>query len=1146
MEQNKYCANCMNKISVYQDICPYCGFDNSKYTPPSHSLMPMSLLQGRYLIGKVLGSGGFGITYVARDLKVDKKVCIKEFFVRSSMYRQGTTSEQVSIITDGNVSERLYYANLEKFEQEAKILGRFDNVPGIVSVSDYFHENNTAYIVMEYLDGMTLKAYVQSRGGRLTWDELGDKLQPIFASLESLHNCDIYHRDISPDNIMVLPGGRLKLFDFGGARVDTDGHGPSAMIIRKIGYSPIEQYSMGKQGPWTDVYAMAATIYFCLTGKPPADSTDRAGEIDSLERFDALNVKVPKNVERAVYKGLQLKPDDRYQSMEDFGRALFSSGHQSAGVTGSSAGTSFSQKNIPSSGGTQKVNTQKSSRGIILGLIIAVLCVAAGIGGYFVLSNKNTDDSSDSAGSSVTSHMEKSTDTKDEESSDSAEEDQEEVKVLQSVSKENDSDAVQSEDQTGPSEETQSSGTRPETESSQSKESETDASQRVAAASASEDVGSVSGKDSESEEDSETSDSEEADQKDAEASESEEVGKKDADTSDSDSSDKDTQKKETSSETEKKSDDSQKEDAGEFPWSQAAGAESEAVVLEEQEQLSEGNVSEDDIEYIGSYEVITPAGLTISVDSGDYDDPAAELNRVDEARKYVIKSGSILFVDMVCEFRESIWAHTDYYGIRGWFEWPADSLKIYSRNDITGSVGSTVGFVSDESTVKLYDKPDVSSSFNIVTNTEPSYQLEDVDNGWGQITIQDKTGWVEMSDLVVYAENAIYMTGPDAEQNLLVDTNQEAGVLTVVPANTLLYVETLSDGYGKTAYEEYTGWILMKGLTLVGDATVINGIDQYAMPEETVSSMPRDWTMNLLKEEHGATGKELSRSANPPDMIETVFGVPGWNRLDVTGIYVRNTLEGVPENAVDLSAAGDGGVMGWMDESRNLIIAGEGGVKAPENSCALFAYFENAVTIDLGGNLHTDDTTDLSFLFYRCVNAQYINTSGLNTSKATTFLRMFTSCENITELDLSSFDTTNVQTLYQTFKGCSSLTRLDLTSFTTTNVTDYCLTFRDCGSLTQILLDPTRFDTTAARRMEDMFLNCVNLQIVDVTHFNMSNVESTQNMFKNCESLADMDLNWTLSSIKFDEHNSSYGMFENCPLSAKYGNDGEALRPATE
>ena len=171
MDMSYFCANCMEKISTYQDTCPHCGFCNTDYTPPSHALVPMTVLQGRYLIGRVLGAGGFGITYVARDLKVDKKVCIKEFFVRGSMYREGSTSEMVSLITDGNVSERLYYANLEKFEQEAKILGRFDNVPGIVGVSDYFHENNTAYIVMEYLEGITLKAYVQSNGGRITWED---------------------------------------------------------------------------------------------------------------------------------------------------------------------------------------------------------------------------------------------------------------------------------------------------------------------------------------------------------------------------------------------------------------------------------------------------------------------------------------------------------------------------------------------------------------------------------------------------------------------------------------------------------------------------------------------------------------------------------------------------------------------------------------------------------------------------------------------------------------------------------------------------------------------------------------------------------------------------------------------------------------
>ena len=1115
MEQSYFCVNCMEKISSYQDICPYCKYRNSQYTAPSHALMPMTVLQGRYLIGRVLGAGGFGITYVARDLKVDKKVCIKEFFVRGSMYREGGTSEQVSLITDGNVSERLYYANMEKFEQEAKILGRFDNVPGIVGVSDYFHENNTAYIVMEFLEGTTLKAYVQSNGGHISWNDLADKLRPVFASLQALHDQGVYHRDISPDNIMLLKDGSLKVFDFGGARIDTDGHGASAMIIRKIGYSPIEQYSRGKQGPWTDVYALAATLYFCLSGKPPADSTDRAGEIDSLESFESLGIKVPKNVEKAIYKGLSVKPDDRFQSMEAFQQALYSEktvlSRHNRGPSSSENdgwGTAASVSGSGSSGSGKKA---------LIGALIAALLIAAGIGAYFMFLKKdNTGNTGQSGTGTVSSETStrKSQQTAEPKKAEESRETQgkitetpvvqetqkpaEEVHVIQSVEKETQAAVSETADekQTEPvTEEITKKQTEPVTEKITEKQTEP-----------------VTEKITEKQ--------------------TEPVTEK-------------ITEKQTEPVTEK-----------------ATRKQTEPVTEKVTEVLTEATAPENEIQYLGSYQVAAD-GFAINRESGSGSSAGEELSHIEDAETYPIATGKILFVDQIVEYAGKLWGHTNYCGVPGWFVWRESDLNLRSRNDISAQTGSRAHISSASVSLEMRDAPSTSGNVAaIIQNSSQPCELQAVKNGWGQVTIDGNTGWISMSDLTVDVLNALYKVDLTGAVDLLTAPDASGQVLAAVPADSFLYVDQIENGYGKAAYGDYTGWVQMNRLQMYGDETMMN-MDQFPRPAETASSMPRDWTMNQLVEEHGAKG-DLGESGNVPEKDTMVFGIPEWDRSAVTAIYVRDNLdyrpantvdlataraggvmgqkdeEGNPVNAVDLSAAQDQGVIGWINAAGNLILAGEGGVKAPENGAALFAYYENAEIIDLGGNLHTDNTTDFQYFFYHCEKAHTITTSGMNTSMGTTFIKMFTACKSVQSLDLSTFDTSQSHSFYYMFQFCNALTVLDLRSFATPNVTQYSGMFRDCDNITEIILDPARFDTTQAARMTNMFTNCPHLQRVNVEHFNMRNVHSTSGMFDGCAELTQLNLyGWDLSGVPLTDDDNSNGMFANCPLQIVYGISGE-------
>ncbi len=242
--------------------CPHCGF-NEKDEQPYLALPLGTILNGRYLIGKVLGIGGFGITYLGYDLTLEIKVAIKEYMPSALATRH---PDHYSVALTGRVEEDYQYG-MERFLDEAKILAKLQNTPHIVSVQNYFKENGTAYFVMEYIDGMSLKAYLAKNGDKIPYNQAIAILQPIMQALVQVHAMNLLHRDISPDNIYITSKGESRLLDFGAARFAL-GDGKSVSVILKHGYAPEEQYSShGNQGPWTDVYAMGATMYRCITGQ---------------------------------------------------------------------------------------------------------------------------------------------------------------------------------------------------------------------------------------------------------------------------------------------------------------------------------------------------------------------------------------------------------------------------------------------------------------------------------------------------------------------------------------------------------------------------------------------------------------------------------------------------------------------------------------------------------------------------------------------------------------------------------------------------------------------------------------------------------------------------------------------------------------
>ncbi|MCD8006359.1 MAG: serine/threonine protein kinase [Oscillospiraceae bacterium] len=321
MDETRYCPYCMTPVNE-NGVCPACGLTEGSYVPAPHHLLPGTVLQDRYLIGRVLGEGGFGITYVGRDTRLGVKIAVKEYYPVGNAARNNLESITVS---SSSRTTGTYEKGKSKFLQEARTMGKLEKDPHIVSVKDYFQENNTAYIVMEYIEGTTLKELTKQRGGRIPADELFDMIKPMFGAIHHMHALGLIHRDISPDNLM-LENGDIKLLDFGCAKDVTDStqvNQQTQTLILKHGYSPFEQYQMSSyQGPWTDVYAFGASIYYCLTGNAPPRSTDRIME-DNITPPHKLGVKINDRQEDALMKALAVRPADRFKTMKEFYGALY-------------------------------------------------------------------------------------------------------------------------------------------------------------------------------------------------------------------------------------------------------------------------------------------------------------------------------------------------------------------------------------------------------------------------------------------------------------------------------------------------------------------------------------------------------------------------------------------------------------------------------------------------------------------------------------------------------------------------------------------------------------------------------------------------------------------------------------------------------
>jgi serine/threonine protein kinase len=301
------CPTCGAQNPQGASQCRRCGVFLSLYLP-----VGTKLGRGAYTVGKMLGQGGFGITYMGSDTRLHRVVAIKEFFPPGCI-RQGTA---VSIATP-SFTPAEFEGWKQRFLQEARTLARF-NHPGIVRVYDVFEENRTAYIIMEFLRGKPLSRILEERGGRMDEQEAVGYIAQVCESLELVHSSGILHRDIKPDNIMVCEDGRVVLIDFGAAREFAAKATQRHTIVLTHGYAPMEQYSeRGQRGPFTDIYALSATLYHLLTGEVPVAAPERMAGLP-LPDVRQLNPRVSPAVAQAIMQGLEMEGHRRPQTARDF------------------------------------------------------------------------------------------------------------------------------------------------------------------------------------------------------------------------------------------------------------------------------------------------------------------------------------------------------------------------------------------------------------------------------------------------------------------------------------------------------------------------------------------------------------------------------------------------------------------------------------------------------------------------------------------------------------------------------------------------------------------------------------------------------------------------------------------------------------
>ncbi len=332
-------------------------------------------LKKRYRVLKILGIGGFGITYLAEDMDLQQNIVIKEYYPREIAGRVHDRDGNMNVVPKEKSDYKRFLKGKKDFLSEARRMSKLFDIPEVVKILDWFEENKTAYLAMEYIRGISLDDYLQKQDMPFSFQQAWSMMQPVAEALEKIHKMGIIHRDLNPGNLMMEENGTMKIIDFGSARPYLETEKTMTILIKK-GYAPPEQYvQKGKQGPWTDVYAMCATIYEMITGVRPEPSIHRI-EKDELYLPSAYGAEILPEEEEILCRGMELNPKHRFRSMDELSSAL---------------------KNIQNT--TKEKNVKKRRWMILLTAVFAVIVLCAAGGTVFLLHMKNEPEKTRYAGS---------------------------------------------------------------------------------------------------------------------------------------------------------------------------------------------------------------------------------------------------------------------------------------------------------------------------------------------------------------------------------------------------------------------------------------------------------------------------------------------------------------------------------------------------------------------------------------------------------------------------------------------------------------------------------------------------------------------------------------------------------------------------
>ncbi len=313
---NQMCFQCF-KVKGDYEVCPHCGHVEESQGGQACQLSPGTVLRNRYIIGICIGFGGFGITYKAYDTVLSIVVAIKEFYP-AGLVNRAEGEKKVGIFSGDKQME--FERQRERFLTEAKNMATFSKEKDIVNVYDYFEENQTAYIIMEYIEGTLLKERLKQ--GRMDVEEAKGYMVSLLTALEKVHYHGIIHKDVSPDNIFLTGTQTIKLFDFGAAKFQGTESERSEDVVIKAGYTPPEQYrSKNEQGAFMDIYAAGAVFYEMVTGEKPMEAPDRAVE-DEVKMPSEYGIEIEENLERIIMKAMAMKPEHRFQTATQFQTAI--------------------------------------------------------------------------------------------------------------------------------------------------------------------------------------------------------------------------------------------------------------------------------------------------------------------------------------------------------------------------------------------------------------------------------------------------------------------------------------------------------------------------------------------------------------------------------------------------------------------------------------------------------------------------------------------------------------------------------------------------------------------------------------------------------------------------------------------------------